>query len=225
MNKWLNFFIFFIAIFIGVWILCRATNMLNIYKSPTPANYPSFLVNESFFISNLKTPKRLDFICYNTESPETGKYLSVKRLCAMENDIVEIRAGVLFVNNKNMDKGLSLGHNYHISKKDFEIMIADIDNINTMSYDISQDSLLINYADTAIKNLNVKVVKEIMPVDFNNEEIFKQFGFHWNQDNFGPIVVPKDKYFVMGDNRSNALDSRYSGFVSKSDYVATVLNK
>ncbi len=43
------------------------------------------------------------------------------------------------------------------------------------------------------------------------------------RDNYGPVTVPLDSYFVMGDNRDNSNDSRYWGFITSNDVIGKPL--
>jgi len=43
------------------------------------------------------------------------------------------------------------------------------------------------------------------------------------RDNFGPVVVPPEHYFMMGDNRDNSNDSRFWGFAPRQSFIGRPL--
>ena len=43
------------------------------------------------------------------------------------------------------------------------------------------------------------------------------------RDNFGPVTVPEESYFVLGDNRDQSLDSRVFGYVHRSKVMGKML--
>jgi signal peptidase I len=224
MNKPLKYSLILLGALGLLWTVARITNTLHYYSSPSTANEPAIMYGERFLASSLVKPKRFDFICYKATLPMMGEQTVTHRLCGLPGDKIEIRNGVLFINGENLDSRLSLMHNYHLSTEEY-FKLKDILKIDDywVVY-TSPNSVELPLSDDFIRTNHIQATRKVL-MTYKDEDISKLFAGNFNQDKLGPIFVPEGKYFVLGDNRHNAQDSRYLGFVDESKFVATVLGK
>lgn len=216
-------------ILIGVLVIfgiLRVFGALRFFQVPSTSNEPNLSLNSRFIGSNLVKPKILDFAYFKFSDSLDG-YTFVKRLIALPGDKLECRNGSFFVNDKNIDDNLNLRYSYKVSKEFYDNNIKESveGDESFIVYSISSDSILTFLDDDFVKDLPIEIETY---KDINLENISKDIlskTSNWNIYNFGPIVMPINKYFFLGDNRDNSWDSRYRGFVDEENILGTLIVK
>ncbi len=66
-----------------------------------------------------------------------------------------------------------------------------------------------------------RLTPEIRPADFHDQKIYPAGAE--NCDQYGPFVVPADSFFILGDLRDDAIDSRYFGCVGRKAIIGKAL--
>ncbi|MBU3012094.1 signal peptidase I [Polaribacter vadi] len=225
MNKRkINYILYFVTFLIVVYYLLNLSGILVLYNNPTPSNEPNIPQGSKSLVTNFATPKRGDFVSYNFSDQYSGKHKRVHRLIGLEGDKIEIRNGLVFVNDVNFDKNLSLVHYYKFSKNNLE-KIYETTPDYAFSFITKVDSISLKtlIKDSEISKLKFKVDRLIESKNFVDAEIQSIYNKPWNKDNFGPLIVPKNKVFILGDNRDATFDSRNIGFIEKDEIVGVII--
>jgi signal peptidase I len=212
------------GILIGVlYVVGRLTHAIQFYSVPTINNYPNLQPGNHLLVSNLSKPKRFDFICYQHEGPLDGKQTYIHRLCGLPGDKVAIKMGKLYVNDRYADTAFTLAHRYRLLPEDFDTLNALVQYDEYLQQQDSNGRYIVYVSDQQIREKDIKAERQILPPTHEDAAIADMYGQAWNQDNFGPVVVPASKYFVLGDNRLYAQDSRYMGFIDSKDYLGKLI--
>lgn len=210
-----------VTLVLGVFVILRLSGVLLYFKMVSGSSEPNLKVGERVFASGLKAPKVNDFICFAAyDSINNRADILMHRLCAKGGDKVEIKDGVLIVNGMP-ETGIKLTNEYLVPRA-YLPKIPNTGEVNNVM-DMGEDSVHVFATVDFMKENGIVGKLVVHPVAYVDEMVALRWQHNWNLDQFGPVVVPADCYFVLGDNRHNAFDSRYRGFVDGKDFRATVV--
>lgn len=223
-NKKIRIILIVLGSFLLLYTLLGQFGFLKLYHNPTTANEPGLKLNSKMFVTNLITPNRGNFICYERTDEMFGYGIWTHRLVAKGTDTILIDNGILYVNGENFDENIDLMHFYKINKNEFKKLKIDnqITEV-TINNLIRKDMYIINLKDKIAIKYGFQNKRKITPKNEVSNEVRKIFKRDWNKDNFGEYIIPKGKFFVIGDNRDNSQDSRYIGLIDENDLVGVVI--
>ncbi|WP_245836466.1 signal peptidase I [Sphingopyxis indica] len=136
-----------------------------------------------------RLPQRGDIVVL--EHPDT-RIDYIKRVIGLPGDTIELRGGALIINGKPI-------------KREVQPMLSIPVDANLPGPDSSLYRF-VRRGDDGRMMLELPVVRETLPGGATFDTI--DMGPGYATDDYGPITVPADHLFLMGDNRDGSADSR-----------------
>ena len=200
-----------IALAIGLALFIR-WGFFEAYVIPSGSMFPSLLINDHIFVNKFtyglrvpfsekwlvkfSEPQRGDVIVF--KYPKDKSVFFIKRIVGLPGDKIFYENGTLYVNDKPQEK---------IAPKTPEDMkwMRDAD----FQRDGMSDDRIENYVHFTEILESTKAPKE--------HSILVRRGDIY--DVYGPVTVPPEHYFMMGDNRNNSSDSRIWEFLPSENLL------
>jgi len=155
----------------------------------------------------------------------------ISRIVGLPGDKLEIVNGVLFVNDVEQSKiatsftyKVLLGNHPPLAEYDVMLLLQPSNQYEEYTAELTNEQAKKFSEFDFVKSISKVIHPKGYYYTFSKNPIFpNKSSFNWSRDNYGPLKVPKNCCFVLGDNRHQSLDSRYWGFVKEDDIIGKMM--
>ncbi len=123
----------------------------------------------------------------------------IKRCVAVPGQTVQIKDGVLYVDNQQATIYSHMKFRYQVTLKPGTALAANFMKDNNIEFHGQTDSFIVVYCDDEVAK-KIKALSQVesiktyaRPISEVNPDVYPQKAeiFAWNEDNYGPLVIPK----------------------------------
>jgi len=172
-------------------------NLVLVDKITYGLRYP--LSNKLFL--EISSPRRADVLVFRFPLDRSKPY--IKRVIGIPGDLIEYRAGELYVNN-------------------VRVLDEDVERYEYVDEESGKPKVVTSRTEE-LGGARYKILHDIHAQELGRGTDFPDIPGCDRNDVGLKCLVPNDSFFVLGDNRGNSLDSRYWGFVPSHDIIGRAL--
>ncbi|WP_223508951.1 MULTISPECIES: signal peptidase I [unclassified Pseudomonas] len=202
---------------VAVLLLVIRSFVAEAYVVPSSSMRPNLAVGDFVFVDKItygiryplsnkllldvSSPRRADVLVFRFPLDRSKPY--IKRVIGIPGDLIEYRAGDLYVNNvKVLEEHAE--HYEYIDERSGHTKLSE-----AMTEELS--------------GKRFKILRDSQAQELGRGSDFPGIPGCDRNDQGLKCSVPNDSYFVLGDNRGNSLDSRFWGFVPRNDIIGRAL--
>ncbi|WP_185860795.1 signal peptidase I [Blattabacterium cuenoti] len=169
-----------------------------------------------FRFPSIQPVKRNDIVVFNFPKDYNHKIIDrkdhyIKRCVGLPGDLIFIKKGILFVNNKKERSFFGKQQAYFVKTGNYPLNIEylknkmdieDIEYIGERNDEYFYQIMLNEKSAVQIKNIFKNIVfikKYILPIYFKERYIYNS---NWNRDFFGPLHIPKKGEFIKLNSKN-----------------------